>query len=504
MHGSSECAANDVSTFSNRTTSSNCCERLTQTMSLAPNVRGNIIWYGLPRVASRAAALLLLPLYTRVLSPGELGLAMVALAAGGLLNLVVAPGAERLYLHWAFGPNSTHFPSRSVFGSISILHIVFLTSSIVLLATWAEPISVLLLHGVETFPFYYIILGTAGLISLSTPLRATWRAQHRADKLAAFEITLACISVATTLVGLLWFQAGAVSILLGDLVAYMVLLPLYLRKVVTGLLSGWSWQVGRAVLPEASVGLPLSLSGWVFAGFDRILLGGLAGPEEVGIYAAGYQIGAVVMLMSVILNKEWQPLIFSFGAQATEQTLQLQTLWHRSLALFLAVGSLLVFFSGRMVESLLESSYADCATIVPLVVTLAVTQVAHSFLVNVGIVSHNSATLLRESLLSVTLFLLASVLFIPDFGASGVAAAGLVARLVGCLYLFLSRWNPFSIDGYLVLNATVLISCVVSTRIQQEGIMELLLGSAIFVFAAYQTARYWIFLGTLNPAGVES
>ncbi len=473
-------------------------------MNSVPNVRGNIVWYALPRFASRAAALLLLPLYTRVLSPGDFGLAMVALAAGGLLNLAIAPGAERLYLHWAFGEKGTRYPPGAVLGSISILHIAVLASSILVLAIWADPISYLLLQGLDSFPYFYIILATAGLASLSAPLRAAWRAQHRADKLALLDVTHAGISVVVILFGLLWFEAGAISILLGDLLAHTLLLPLYFKKAISGVLSGWSWQVARILMPEASVGLPLSLSGWVFSGFDRILLAAFAGAAEVGIYSVGYQVGAAIMLMSVILNKEWQPLIFGLGTSDTEKTSQLQALWRRSLSLFLATGSLLVFLSAHIIELLLDSSYAASINIVPFVVALAITQVAHSFLVNVGIMSHNPAMLLRESILSATVFVLASSVLIPNYGAVGMATAGLLARLIGSGYLFLSRWNPFSVDVYLGLYAAVFASCALSAQLDKDGVTELVLGGAVFVFAAYQSGQYWIFLGTLSAPGTES
>ena len=137
-------------------------------------------------------------------------------------------------------------------------------------------------------------------------------------------------------------------------------------------------------------------------------------------------------------------------------------------------------------------------------VALAITQVAHSFLVNVGIVSHNPATLLRESVLSATVFVVTSSVLIPNYGAVGVAAAGLLARLIGSGYLFLSQWNPFSVDAYLGLCLAVFVGCALSAQIDKDGATELFLGAAVFVFASYQSGRYWIFLGTLSVPGIES
>ena len=70
--------------------------------SVVSSSRTNVIWYMLSRVLSKASAILLLPLYTRLLPPHELGLVLVALAAGGALSLVVAPGIEAVYLRWVY------------------------------------------------------------------------------------------------------------------------------------------------------------------------------------------------------------------------------------------------------------------------------------------------------------------------------------------------------------------------------------------------------------------
>ena len=85
-----------------------------------------------------------------------------------------------------------------------------------------------------------------------------------------------------------------------------------------------------------------------------------------------------------------------------------------------------------------------------------------------------------------------------------MATAGLLARLIGSGYLFLSRWNPFSVDVYLGLCIAVFASCALFAQMDKDGVTELVLGGAVFVFAAYQSGQYWIFLGTLSAPGTES
>ena len=224
-------------------------------------LRANVIWHGVPRFLERTIWLLLLPIYTRVLSPAEMGTAMTVLAVASLTQPIIAPGIESAYLRTAYGHRAPENAGGIDPSAIAVIHLTFLTLGLGSLLALAEPISALLLPGIPAWPLYYLAVGSVGLSTLGAPLRAEWLARHRARSIALTQIARIAISVTTTLVALLSFRWGLVSLLLGNFVAVLALLPLYAWTFVPMVLRGSDWAAVRRALPLALVGVPRSLYG---------------------------------------------------------------------------------------------------------------------------------------------------------------------------------------------------------------------------------------------------
>lgn len=464
----------------------------------SPSVRGNIVWYTLPRFLSRASAFLLLPLYTRVLSPGEFGLAMASLALVGVFGLIVAPGVERAYLYCVYGVSDRR---QANFGTVASLHFGFLLAGTTPLLLWADEISAALLPGSDSVSYYYAVLAVAGLNSLAAPRRAQWRASHRADKVARLEISFAAVSVATILIGLLVLDGGALCVVLGDLVANLVLLPFYVRGFDFRSFGRQSWSEAGSVLPVALVGFPLSLTTWVFSGFDKILVGKLGGAHEVGIYSAAYQIAASIMMCAFILNKEWQPLILGLIKKGQGGVLELQALWRHSLCFFVPIGALLAAVSDSIVTAVLSETYSASAGIIPLIVVVAVLQVPHSFLHNLGTGTRNTLPLAIESVVVVSAFVCAGIALTPEYGAGGVACSAIFARTVGCFFLYSRAWNLYRLDGSTAATSVFCVALVILLNSIKTGWVELIIVGVLMVVVVYQAVTYWRFLGRVQFRG---
>ena len=106
-----------------------------------PSARTNMMWYALPRVFSKASAVLLLPLYTRVLPPNEFGLALVALAASGIVSLAIAPGIEAVYLRWVY--RGGHRKRDQAIGTVTLIHVALMAAGLLVFLAGAGPIAAL-------------------------------------------------------------------------------------------------------------------------------------------------------------------------------------------------------------------------------------------------------------------------------------------------------------------------------------------------------------------------
>ena len=147
---------------------------------------------------------------------------------------------------------------------------------------------------------------------------------------------------------------------------------------------------------------------------------------------------------------------------------------------------------------MLGQQYLASATIIPFIVTIAVLNVPHFFLVNFGLVCGKTYALMIESFLSVGVFVIASIILIPHFGALGVASAGVLARTIGCLFLYSKEWNLFLVDQSLVYWMIFFLGAILLGFSMGEGIPSGLIAITITGLVIYQATLYWKFLETIR------
>lgn len=463
----------------------------------ALSVRRNIVWYALPRLLSRATAFALLPIYTRVLTPAEMGAAMVALALGGFGSLVVAPGIETVYIRWASRQDG-ECRERGM-GTVTLLHLGLLALGAAVLWTFRGLIGSIVLKGIPLWPFYHLVTATLLLSSLEIPLTAVWRAEHRADKVARLSLAHTVISTGVIVFCLLGWKLGAVSLLLGDLADALVFLPVYAWNIAARLREGWRHDVFRGLVPIALAGFPVGLAGYALSGLDRILLNHVAGAAQVGLYAVGFQIGVVVMAIAIVFSQEWKPLIFALAATPSRQPGALQGLWTRTICAFVALGSVVVLFSADIVNGWLGASYLASAVIIPPVVLMCLFRISRDFMVHVGLALGKARAVSAESLASVAVFTAAALLLIPRLGAQGAAWAGVITYAASSAFLFTRSWNALRVEPRLTAWAAAGLGATLCAAVRGGTPLTQGLGAAVGVLAAAEAFAYWKFLGTLRP-----
>jgi O-antigen/teichoic acid export membrane protein len=323
-------------------------------------------FYGLLDFLQRSLTIILVPIYTRVLTRtnyGNLDLVLtVCSALTVLVDLQFAAGFSRLYLqHQRTGQGPR-------FAGTAILTRVLLGTAVVAL---------------------FVSLGFAGFLELRfipsfLAHRAAW--------------TIACLSIPVTFVFDLllvqaqmlrrkkWFFAGAFgntllsSVLcvvftvvfrlgiLGVVLGQQVALVVATSILFFGLRHDVSFRYHRQLVAElARYTLPLVPGRWVghFSAYvSRFFVYGALGAGENAILAITTKLAAVIGLFCVAFRTAWQPLAMAYiGDEAGE------AFYVRSLRLFMAGGLFTVFWltalSKPILAILAPASYSEAEYYVP-------------------------------------------------------------------------------------------------------------------------------------------
>jgi len=266
--------------------------------------------YGLGSIVARILAVLLLPLYTRYLSPGDYGLIETLIALSAVLTALVAQAMKSAFFRFYFdSPEEARrlLVVRTAFWYVLAASTATLVAGIAL----AGPISWVLFH---THAHRDLVI--AAFIGLWAALNyeqmtSLFRVEQRSTAYVAATLANVAITIGATVVLVVAFHKGPLGVLVGNftgtLAVYAALLVYSRRRL--------GFQFDRPLYRAMNrFGLPLVPSAvalWLTNFSDRFFLVKLADPHEVGLYSIGVRVASAILLLLTAFRLAWPAFAYS-------------------------------------------------------------------------------------------------------------------------------------------------------------------------------------------------
>lgn len=417
------------------------------------------ILYTLSTVLTRGISFILLPVYTRALSPEEFGLLDYFVALGAIASIVITleimQGLARYIPEYLDdGRTKRDYASTCMWFVLGAY-----TAMLVLVSTFSTQLAILLLDApgkaglVELAGWSYWVAGVLNL------LHGQLRWELRAATSALLSLLAALLTVACTVVLVVWLQWGIRGALLAQVAGgLLALLPsLYLTRSSFGLrFDGASL---RRMLAYSTPLIPSSLAVVFALYFDRIALKELMGLSDVGVYAVGQKISLVVTLALVGFRSALTPLIYA-NHERDSTPGDLAKIFRVFCVAALAMTLCLSVFAREIVGLISSEAFHGAASVVPLLIFSVL--LANMYIFAPGLeLSRRTGSISAINIAVAVLNLVLNYLLIPVFGILGAALSALLAFGTGfVVYMYASqRLYPVPHDwpGVAKLLAIVLV-----------------------------------------------
>jgi O-antigen/teichoic acid export membrane protein len=273
------------------------------------------IIYGLGGLVSRILAVLLLPLYTRYLSPSDYGKVETLIALTTVVGIALSAGIGSAFFRFYFDspePAARRRVLRTSFWFIMGMATLGLAVGVAL----AGDISQLLFGTSKDAD-----LVAASFVGLWagmnwTQLTNLFRVEERSAAFVSASIANILVTVGATLILVVALDKGPIGVIVGNFtgtLAVYAVLVLYRREQL-GL------EFDRELLRRMNkFGLPLVPSAlflWVTNFSDRIFLVKLADVHEVGLYSVGVRIASALVLLLTAFRLAWPAFAYSIDDDA--------------------------------------------------------------------------------------------------------------------------------------------------------------------------------------------
>jgi O-antigen/teichoic acid export membrane protein len=386
--------------------------------------------YGVGDVFVRAAAVITIPVYTRIFSPQEFGTLSFVLTAALLLSAIVIVGGDSAYSRYFFA--SPDFESRRVLTTTWFTFLTLESAAIcAALLPFTDSLSEWAFDTEQYASLFALALVTTPVVLLATMCGQTLRNEFRPAVFAAQNVFMFAVGVGAGLVLVVGFDRGLDGVLAGTLIGALAVLPARLWSVRSYLAPVFS----RALLGKLlRFGLPLvpgSIAFWTMLVSDRLLLGKLGSLRELGLYAVAGGVSAILLFANAAFAQAWSPHALR---EYERDPVGAPMFYARMLTYLLVVFGVLAVavcaFAPELVGLLAADSYSGAAEAVP---ALALGAWAY---VTTNITSLGLALAYRTALLpfvavgGAILNVVLNVALVPSFGMLGSAWATAVAYAV--------------------------------------------------------------------------
>ncbi len=398
--------------------------------------------YGLASLLVQAGGFVLLPLYTRYLTPSDYGVLEVLGRLAETVGTCLMFGGFRQALMTFYQQSQRETERRRVVATtLSLFGVTSLIGGGIVLAL-AEPLSWQLGHfmhqdaaAISPWLLRLAILGILLEPLSQIPLTLI---QARVESMRFVFITLTQFLVRVGLCVLfVRYLNGGVAGALGATVLMGAVFGLGLCSLEV--LRAPTWPDLAQLRALVRFALPLMPGGLCFFMLhhgDRFFLLRYRGTEDVGTYALGYKLALVAGMFSLSpLYMVWSARMYAVARQP-DAPVQFGTIFTRILAVYLLVALGLGLFQDEVVGLLGGAPYARASAIVAPVLLAYFFQSASS-LMDAGLyLRHRTGLKLGITLATTAVMLASYALLIPTNGSMGAA----YATLIGFVFLAACTW----------------------------------------------------------------
>lgn len=455
-------------------------------MSFLKNFSKDTIAYGLGRGIKKFLGFLLLPFYTRALTPADYGILDTLGTFVFFIAVFLNMGLDSASSFYYFQPKEEKEKGKILF-TVFVLRLVTIIPALIL-AFFYSNISQILFGSDE---YSNVVLVTCLLLPLNvltSEQELVYRFNRKPWKYNLLTILRALVNIGagiTLVVNLKWGVFGAqLASLISSAFVVIFSFLFYTRNKYT---YQFSIDLAKKML---KYGLPLVLGGiavWVYSVSDRYFLLYYQNLEDIGYYSIGSTFSQPLGLINTAVQMSWGVLFYQIynneGPEKIESKNAISTLVKYYIILGCIISLFLSIFSFEIVKFVTTPEYLPGIIVIPLLLFSAI--IAQLIeIIGVGIT-------LSEKTIYFTYILVISALvnfglnflFVPLLSYYGASITTIIAYVVNLILTYKIAQKYF-LASYDILKLTLLFT------------FYLIVATLIPLFEIYNISEFPLYLKT--------
>ena len=427
-------------------------------------------------ICTKAINFFLLPLYTKYLTPEQLGISDSITTLISLIFPILVLGLDGAFSAFYFDEESKEY-KKSVFSNISF--ILIFTSMVPLgLMFFSKTISRFVLGSQEYS--YIIIIALATLICQLwyLPFSLYLRVENRMTTFGVLNTVASSIMIISNIMTVYKLRIGASALIVSTLVTNVIMFIMYL--VTTDQLPHKKYvnrKLNVKLLRYSLPLVPMVISTWILTASDRIILLHLTGESEVGLYGVAARFVGIINVFTNSIYTAYTTFVYSIKDDENSKYI-----YSKILNILYLILTSIVFtvsmFSKEILHIMVDVKYFEAYRVMP---TLLFAQVLYAAVTIVGYgiaFKKRSEYMLLSTIVALTNIIL-NFLLIKKFG---IFAAGLTTWIGYLLMLIFITYFSQKLYKCPYQMKKLIASSIILLLLSMLSVIYLTLPWKVFVF----------------------
>ncbi len=411
--------------------------------------------YGVGVVLTKSVGFLLIPLYTRFLTPADYGvlelLDLTLFFSGIFCMMGISAAVFRFYAAYESETDRKEVISTALFFVIAVSLLVAIA-----LQFLAAPLAATAFGNAGYAPYVRIVAWTLFFSNLTEVPFAYWRARQRTVRFVVVSLIRTAVSAGTLVLAVAVLHQGVRGVVYANLITNG-LLGLIMLGITLGEVG---FRVARHKLREMlKYGAPLivqSLASFVLVFSDRLFLRHFANLAEVGVYSLGYKLAGIVSLLvsgPFSMTWSWQQFELAKKDNARNMYARIQTY---QLVVSVCVGLAVAIMAKDALRVMTPQSYWAATRIVPLIVLCYILDNIKAVVLSGILIQRVTHYLAAISVVAAVANLTLNYVLISRYHAMGAALATVLSYAFLLALAFLVAQRVYYVRYEYLRNAAVL------------------------------------------------
>lgn len=427
-------------------------------------IENSLIYSGL-QVLQGGVIFLLLPIYTRFLTPDDYGIVSIVNAVAAFLGVFYLLGLNGAAYRYYFDFRDKPEELKRFWGTIITFLLVFSLVFTLILLFFGNFLLQPFLGSVKFSPYMLCGIVGAAFAPLFTMYQSLQQAHHYGRKFGSIKLLNFAVLSLLTIVFIVFLKFKSMGPILAVAITSVLFFAFTLWDLRKNFIFGIEIKYLKKSLSYSLPIVPHSLTGWLTSLVDRILINKFVSTFAVGIYNIGYLFGGILGSINCAINQAYGPWFIE--EMKKNQTTKVKKFFILAMTLYITLALWITIFAKEALWIITKGDFRESWKVVGLLSFGNFFGGYYYFFANQLFFSERGTRYIVIATISAALFgFLMNLILIKKYGMMGAAITMFLTNAITTLLagLFAQRIQPVDWDHLLIIKLVLIngAACIIN------------------------------------------